>query len=330
MSLSERLGLLGHRAARRAWRLLTRPAAGGTGPFSTPPRTSEEFWAGYNVTSHHRFRDRAESTRYFAWRSEQYFDYLEYMPVAGQDDRVVLDYGCGPGHDLVGFVEYSKPSRLIGMDVSPASLREAEARLALHGASPELIPITESSPRLPLPDASVDYIHCSGVLHHVPDPRRVLREFRRVLRQEGRARLMVYNYESVWLHLYAAHTIRFTRPEGRGLTVREAFRRSTDTEACPISEAWTPDEVAAMCAATGFSCRHLGNAVSVHELAILPQRFDAILNLELEEEHRRFVLDLAFDRRGVPYHGDKAAGIDACYELEPREAASRCDGHAPP
>jgi hypothetical protein len=134
---------------------------------------------------------------------------------------------------------------------------------------------------------------------------------------------MVYNYESVWLHLYAAYMIRFTRPDGRGLTVREAFRRSTDTEECPISEAWTPDEVTAMCAAAGFTCRHLGNAVSVRELAILPTRFDAILNLNLEEEHRRFVLDLTFDARGVPYRGNKAAGIDACYELAPRGAETR-------
>ena len=149
---------------------------------SLQPQTSQEFWSAFNVTGHRRFRDREESLRYFWWRSEQYFDYLEHMPVTGQDGKVVLDYGCGPGHDLVGFVEYSRPSRLIGMDVSAASLREAEDRLALHGAKPELVRISESTVRLPLPDASVDYVHCSGVLHHVPDPVGVLRELRRVLR----------------------------------------------------------------------------------------------------------------------------------------------------
>jgi hypothetical protein len=51
---------------------------------------------------------------------------------------------------------------------------------------------------------------------------------------------------------------------------------------------------------------------------ILPKRFEAILNAELEQEHRRFLLGLTFDRRGLPYSGDKAAGIDACYLLEPR------------
>jgi ubiquinone/menaquinone biosynthesis C-methylase UbiE len=256
--------------------------------------------------------------RYFWWRSEQYFDYLEHMPVKGQDGKVVLDYGCGPGHDLVGFVEYSRPSRLIGMDVSAASLREAGDRLALHGGQPELVRISESTTRLPLPDASVDYVHCSGVLHHVPDPVGVLKELRRVLRPDGRGRLMVYNYESVWLHLYAAFMLRFGQPGGPLQPVRDAFRRSTDAEDCPISEAWRPADVSEMCARAGFSCRHLGNAVSIHELIILPRRLDAIVSFDLEEEHRRFLLSLTFDRRGLPYWGDKAAGIDACYLLEPR------------
>lgn len=300
------------------WMALARRARRLAGLPRRRPQTSQEFWSAYNVTEHRRFRDREESLRYFGWRSEQYFDYLEHMPVKGQDGKVVLDYGCGPGHDLVGFVEYSKPARLIGMDVSAASLREAEERLALHGAQPEMVRISESVARLPLPDASVDYVHCSGVLHHVPDPVGVLKELRRVLRSDGQARIMVYNYESIWLHLHAAHILRFTQPNGRQETVREAFRRSTDTEDCPISEAWAPAQVSDMSAQAGFACRHLGNAVSVHELVILPRRFDAIVSPDLEEAHRRFLLGLTFDRRGLPYWGDKAAGIDACYLLEPR------------
>ncbi|HEU4940057.1 MAG TPA: class I SAM-dependent methyltransferase, partial [Candidatus Eisenbacteria bacterium] len=231
---------------------------------------------------------------------------------------VVLDYGCGPGHDLVGFVEYSRPARLIGMDVSPASLREAEERLALHGAKPEIVRIGEETARLPLPDAAVDYVHSSGVLHHVPDPVAVLKEFRRVLRPDGQGRIMVYNYDSIWLHLHAAHILRSRRANRRPETVRDAFRRSTDTEDCPISEAWTPAQVSDMAARAGFACRHLGNAVSVRELMILPRRFDAIASADLEDEHRRFLLGLTFDARGLPYCRDKAAGIDGCYLLEPR------------
>jgi SAM-dependent methyltransferase len=297
---------------------LGRRATGPARETRPGPSSAEEFWSASNVTSHRRFRDREDSVKYFWWRCDQYVDYLEHMPVTGLDGKVVLDYGCGPGHDLVGFVEYSKPGRLIGMDVSAASLREAGERLAFHDAQPELMHISERAPRLPLPDASVDYVHCSGVLHHVPDPAAVLCELRRVLRPDGQGRIMVYNYDSVWLHLYAAYILRFGQPGEPRPPVQDAFRRSTDSVDCPISEVWRPVEVSAMCARAGFRCRHLGNAVSIHELGILPKRFDAISNFDLEEEHRRFLLGLSFDHRGVPYSGGKAAGIDGCYLLEGR------------
>lgn len=292
-----------------------------------PPLRSQEYWSQYNVTEHRTFASREESLRWFHWRTEQYYDYLRYMPVSGQDGKVVLDYGCGPGHDLVGFSERSKPARLVGIDVSKPSLEEAAKRLALHAAEAELLHVDEDAPRLPLPDASVDHVHSSGVLHHVPDPVRVLRELRRVLRPDGRMRLMIYNRDCIWFHLFSAYTVRFTQnvraPAGGRLTVEDAFRRSTDTADCPISHAWTPADVAMLAAQAGFRARHLGNAVSVREVAILPERFDAILDPELEDEHRRFLLGLTFDARGVPFSGEHAAGIDGCYELAPDASATR-------
>jgi SAM-dependent methyltransferase len=300
------------------WQQVTREPEVRQKVTSQHPRTSEEFWSTFNVTGHRRFRDREESLRFFLWRCDQYFDYLEHMPVKGHDGEIVLDYGCGPGHDLVGFAEFSRPSRLIGMDVSAASLHEAEERLTFHGAQPELVRISERTTRLPLPDASVDYVHCSGVLHHVPDPVGVLCELRRVLRPGGQGRIMVYNYDSIWLNLYAAYMLRFGQPGQQRQSVRDVFRRSTDSIDCPISEVWKPADVSAMCAQAGFGCHHLGNAVSIHELVILPKRFEAIVNFDLEDEHRQFLLGLTFDARGLPYFGPKAAGIDGCYLLDAR------------
>jgi len=84
-----------------------------------------EYWTAHNVTGHLRFRSAQQSLEYFHWRNSQYPGYIDLMPVAGFDGQHVLDFGCGPGHDLVGFGSYSKPARLVGADVSSTSLSES-------------------------------------------------------------------------------------------------------------------------------------------------------------------------------------------------------------
>src|SRR5437762_4766557 len=76
-----------------------------------------DYWTRYNVTLHQHFTSPSESLAYVRWRNDQYFGYIDLMPVDGQEGKTVLDFGCGPGHDLVGFATRSRPARLIGIDV---------------------------------------------------------------------------------------------------------------------------------------------------------------------------------------------------------------------
>jgi SAM-dependent methyltransferase len=298
-------------------RLFLPPPATPQAPTATTSApTNEQYWDGHNVTLHQRFKDAQESLEYFHWRNDQYPGYIDLMPVAGRDGKVVLDFGCGPGNDLVGFAAFSKPARLIGLDLSATSLEEARSRLALHGATAELIVAQDGAP-IPLPDASIDVLHCSGVLHHARDSVAVLREFRRVLKPGGEARLMVYNRESVWLHLYVAYVLMLTTPAHAGLSLEASFQRSTDGPGVPVSRCWTVAAFKALAAEAGFRCEHLGNAVSLHELSLLPRRFDAMQLAQLPREHREFLRDLTIDEHGRPLHAGQMAGIDACYRLMP-------------
>ena len=53
---------------------------------------------------------------------------------------------------------------------------------------------------LPFPDQSFDVVYAHGVLQYTADPRPMVKECRRVLRDEGEAIFMVYNRIS-WLNL---------------------------------------------------------------------------------------------------------------------------------
>ena len=94
----------------------------------------------------------------------------------------------GPARDLVGLGHYSNPSRLLGFDVSSMALSLARERVALNTIKAELTQMNESAESLPFEERSIDYIHCSGVLHHVPHPLMVVREFSRIMRPEGLCR----------------------------------------------------------------------------------------------------------------------------------------------
>jgi len=277
--------------------------------------SSSEYWTQFNVTQHHEFSSASESLQYFHWRNDQYPGYIELMPVAGQDGKVVLDYGCGPGHDVIGFGVYSKPRKLIAVDVSPSSIGEASFRSRLHGLDVEFIQISETYNAIPLPDASVDYVHSSGVIHHTHDPVRVLRELRRVLAPGGRMRIMLYNYDSLWLHLYVAYILRIKQGAHPGLTLRQVFTKTTDGENCPIANVYAPGEVEALAREAGLACQYLGAGISLFELKLFPERFDAIMDRRLAAEHRNFLSGLEIDAHGYPRYRGTYAGVDGCYEL---------------
>ena len=273
-----------------------------------------EYWNHHNVTHHRSFATADESLENFHWRNSQYANYLALMPVSGFDGCRVLDYGCGPGHDLVGFGVYSKPAKLAGADVSASSIREARTRLALHGIKAELHRI-EPGEQLPFDDAAFDHVHSSGVLHHVEDPIATLSELKRVLRRGGSMNVMVYNFDSVWTHLFVAYHRAIVAGRYVDLPLREQFARSTDGEACPISRCYRPDEFIELARAAGFDVTFAGAAVSLHELSLLATRFEAIMDPRLPDESRRFLESLEFDGHLWPVTGGRHAGVDGIYHL---------------
>lgn len=195
----------------------------------------EEYSTDHNATLHRRSTSAEQSLRDFFRRNSQYFRYIDLMPVSGFDGQSILDFGCGPGYDLVGFATQSKPARLIGVDVSKSSLDEAGARLELHDANPELYHMDVAHASLPVADASIDLVHSSGVLHHMNDMAPALAELRRVLKKGGTAQFMVYHRDSLWTHLYDAYERQIVQNIDTDLDLAAAFQRSTDGPECRIS-----------------------------------------------------------------------------------------------
>jgi ubiquinone/menaquinone biosynthesis C-methylase UbiE len=285
-----------------------------------PGATSvERYWGRYLVNPI-PFRSARQSLRYLARRSAEYPLFEQLMELnADHSDDVVLDYGCGPGNDLVGFAVRCKARRVIGLDVSMQALELARGRLALHGLDAtrvELMQVSDAAPRIALGTASVDYLYCEGVLHHASHPAEILSELKRVLRTGGRGHLMVYNRNSLWFHLYTAYCRQIVDRAYAGLSVDDAFQRNTDGEDCPIARAYRPEDFAALCRDAGFRVEFLGGYFASLELDLFRStREPALADSRLAVEQGEFLSDLTVGADGYPRYEGRYAGVGGVFRV---------------
>jgi ubiquinone/menaquinone biosynthesis C-methylase UbiE len=296
---------------RRAPRIQLRDADAGT--------AVDRYWNEYTVNSV-PFTSAEESASYLEWRFEEYPLFREFAALWGDHDgEVVLDYGCGPGNDVTGLLLYSGAGKVIGMDISAKALQLTRRRIALHRVDPkriELIKVSDSDPSVPLDDDSVDYFQSMGVIHITTDPGAILKELHRVLKPNRLARVMVYNQHSIWFHLYTAYVKMILEGKWAGLSVEEAFQKSTDGEDCPIARSYTPEEFGELCREPGFEVSYLGGHLSRHELRLYDEYAEqAMADPRLAERHKRFIQELEFDEHRYPLWRGKHAGVGSVYEL---------------
>jgi ubiquinone/menaquinone biosynthesis C-methylase UbiE len=125
-------------------------------------------------------------------------------------DAVLLDCGAGTGRFAQ---EMAADCRVLVLDDHEEALRMLRARFR-----PEQI-LSLAGDRVPLPDASLDYVTALDVLEHTPDDAAVVRGFHRLLRPGGLAVVTVPASMALWsdwdvgLH----HFRRYARPQLRAL-----------------------------------------------------------------------------------------------------------------
>lgn len=92
----------------------------------------------------------------------------------------VLDVGCGTGMLSERLLGAFPSCRLAGVDLSPAMVERARARLAGRAEVREA-----DAERLPFHDGVFDLVVCNDSFHHYPDPGRAAFQMWRVLRKGG-------------------------------------------------------------------------------------------------------------------------------------------------
>jgi ubiquinone/menaquinone biosynthesis C-methylase UbiE len=96
----------------------------------------------------------------------------------------ILEIGCGRGIALPPLSRLLEPVRLTGLDIEPAFLAAARARLDSLGIDAELVP--GDARALPFPAGSFDLVIDFGTCYHIARPQAALGEVARVLAPGGR------------------------------------------------------------------------------------------------------------------------------------------------
>lgn len=154
-----------------------------------------EFWSTHPCGS-----DRSNSKDrkiYFADIERDRYEIIRHIPqVARFTDfkgKKVLEVGCGIGTDGRQFARNG--AIYTGINLDEGSTRLAKEAFNLFGLDGTIL--TMNAEEMDFPDNYFDYCYSLGVIHHTPNPPKIVYQIFRVLKPGGSARVMVYNKSSI-------------------------------------------------------------------------------------------------------------------------------------
>jgi ubiquinone/menaquinone biosynthesis C-methylase UbiE len=101
----------------------------------------------------------------------------------------ILDIGTGPGHLLMAMRRTFPNTTLVGVDISPAMVAQAQRNVDTHGRDSRMEVRLAGANALPFADETFDRVVSTGSLHHWREPLQALSEAHRVLKVDGYALL---------------------------------------------------------------------------------------------------------------------------------------------
>ena len=143
-----------------------------------------------------RHYDRVASrydSRFGLWRelvAAGAWSHLErLLPECVRDGARVLDAGTGTGGAIESLLRHASPGEVMGVDLSMGMLRMARRKIKDPRVKFDVQDIT----RLSYPDRSFDVVLSTWTLETLPDPRQAVREFLRLIKDDG---YVIYTFSS--------------------------------------------------------------------------------------------------------------------------------------
>ena len=150
--------------------------------------TQATYVHGYTIGEADRLNDQARTLLDFLHEGVRY--------LAGAR---VLEAGCGVGSQTATLASNNPGSNITAIDVSAASLAEAEAAVAAIGST-NVGFMQADIMALPFPRGSFDHVFACFVLEHLTDPTEGLRALRGMLRPGGTITVIEGDHGPITFH----------------------------------------------------------------------------------------------------------------------------------
>jgi len=109
---------------------------------------------------------------------------IDRLKLNGDED--ILEVGCGDGSVLLNLRRQGHEGKLVGLEITDGMFRESIKAQNKENLQPPVKFIVGSADNLPFPDKSFNVILAFFMLYHMPDIQKTLREWKRVLRDDGK------------------------------------------------------------------------------------------------------------------------------------------------
>lgn len=138
--------------------------------------------------------------------------------------KKVLEVGCGIGTDAVNFARYG--AHYTGVELSKESLALAKDRFAVYGLSGRFIHANAEDLPQSLYFERFDLVYSFGVIHHTPNPAKVISNVHNLMVEGSEFRLMLYAKNS-W----------------KNLMIEAGLDQPEAQSGCPVANTYTKDEI---------------------------------------------------------------------------------------
>ena len=153
--------------------------------------------------------------------------------------KKVLEIGCGIGTDAINFARAG--AKVTAVELSKKSLDIAKQQAKVFGLQDKIVFYQGDAEHLTnfVPIAAYNLIYSLGVIHHTPNPKKVIEQLQNYVQPGSTIKLMVY-YRYSWKVLW----ILLTYGHGRFWRINELVARHSEAQTgCPITHLYSRRQI---------------------------------------------------------------------------------------